>query len=154
MSLARARIIFVQEFSHTFRRPLFWFLVFLLFLMTWGFSTGFFSIQSGDTSVGGTQAWVTSEFSFAMALAVLVAMLYGFFGSIGSGMAVISDDEARISDMLLSTPLRPSEYVWGKFLAIFGGFLGALAIHLLLTFFFYHVLPASADMEEIRGRST
>ncbi len=151
MSLARARIIFVQEFSHTFKRPLFWFLILLLFLMTWGFSTGFLSIQSGDTSVGGTRAWMTSEFSFAMALAVLVAMLYGFFGSIGSGMAVVADDEARISDMLLSTPLRPWEYVWGKFLAIFGGFLGALAVHLLLTFFFYHVLPASADTEEMRG---
>lgn len=151
MSLARTRIIFFQELFHTFKRPLFWFLILLLFLMTWGFSAGFLGIQSGDTSVGGTRAWMTSEFSFAMSLAILVAMIYGFFGSIGSGLAIVADDEARISDMLLSTPLRPAEYVWGKFLAIFCGFLGALAIHLLLTFLFYHAIPASAEMQELRG---
>lgn len=150
MSLARARIIFSQELFHTFKRPLFWFLIGLLVFMSWGFSTGSMQIQSGDTTVGGTKAWITSEFSFAMLLAVLVAMLYGFFGSIASGMAIISDDEAKVSDMLLSTPLRPSEYVWGKFLAILGGFLGALAIHLLVTFFFYHGLP-DAESAEIRG---
>ena len=92
MSLARTRTIFVQELSHTFKRPLFWFLVFLLVLMTWGLSTGDMRIQSGDSSVGGTKAWITSEFSFAFAVAVLVAILYSFFGSIASGMAIVSDD--------------------------------------------------------------
>ena len=150
MSLARARIIFSHEIVHTFKRPLFWFLVLLLVFMSWGFSSGSMQIQSGDTTVGGTRAWVTSEFSFAMLLALLVAMLYGFFGSIASGMAIISDEEAKISDMLLSTPLRPSEYVWGKFLAILGGFLAALGIHLLVTIFFYHGVP-DAESAEIRG---
>ena len=150
MSLARTRIIFSQELSHILKRPLFWFLIGLLAFMSWGVSAGEMEIESGNPSVGGTRAWVTSEFSFAMTLTILVAMLYGFFGAIASGMAVISDDEARISDMLLSTPLRPSEYVWGKFLAIFGGFLGALGVHLLLTSFFNHALPGSGSAE-IRG---
>jgi ABC-2 type transport system permease protein len=150
MSLARASVIFFHELSHTFRRPLFWFLVALLFVMSWGFSNGSFEIESGDTTVGGTRPWVTSEFSFAMVLGPMMAMFYGFFGSIASGMTIISDDEARITDMLLATPLRPSEYVWGKFLAILGAFLGALGLHLLLAFFFYHVVP-DAEAAEIRG---
>jgi ABC-2 type transport system permease protein len=149
-SLARTGTIFAEELARTLKRPLFWFLILLLLLMTWGFSTGNLQIQSGDSSVGGTKAWVTSEFSFARVLTLLVAMLYGFFGSVAAGMAVVSDDEAKISDMLLSTPLRPAEYVWGKFLAILCGFLGALGLHVLLAVFFNHVLP-NPGAAEIRG---
>jgi ABC-2 type transport system permease protein len=150
LSFARTRVIFAEELSRTFRRPLFWFLVFLLVLMSWGMSSGHVQIGTGDSSVGGTKAWVTSEFSFAPILAVLVAMLYSFFGSIAAGMAIVSDDEAKISDLLLSTPLKPAEYVWGKFLAIFTGFVGALGIHLLLVVFFNHAVPNPAAVE-IRG---
>jgi ABC-2 type transport system permease protein len=150
LSLARAGAVFAEELSRTFKRPLFWFLVALLALMSWGLSTGHMQIASGDSSVGGTKAWVTSEFAFARALMVLIALLYGFFASIAAGMAIVSDDEARISDMLLSTPLRPSEYVWGKFLAILAGFLGVLGLHVLLTIFFNHGLPNPAALE-IRG---
>ncbi|HEX9940792.1 MAG TPA: ABC transporter permease subunit [Thermoanaerobaculia bacterium] len=150
MSLARARTVFSQELAHTLKRPLFWSLVLMLVLMTWGLSTGNMQISSGDASVGGTKAWITSEFSFAFALAMLVAILYSFFGSIASGMAVVSDDESKISEMLLATPLRPAEYVWGKFAAILAGFLGALGIHLLLAVFFNHVLP-NPEAAEIQG---
>src|SRR5205085_11220867 len=112
VSLARTWTIFSEELARTFKRPLFWFLIFLVLLLTWGLSTGHMQIASGSSTVGGTKAWVTSEFAFARALMVMMAMIYGFFGSIAAGMAVVSDEEARISDMLLSTPLRPSEYVW------------------------------------------
>jgi ABC-2 type transport system permease protein len=150
LSLSRAGVVYAEELNRTFRRPLFWFLVFLLVLMSWGMSGGHVHIGTGDSSVGGTKAWVTSEFSFAPVLAILMAMLYSFFSSIAAGMAIVSDDEAKISDMLLSTPLKPSEYVWGKFLAIFTGFVGALGIHLLLVMFFNHGLPNPAAVE-IRG---
>jgi len=39
LSLARTRVIFAEELGRTVRRPLFWFLVFFLLLMTWGMST-------------------------------------------------------------------------------------------------------------------
>jgi ABC-type transport system involved in multi-copper enzyme maturation permease subunit len=149
LSLSRTGVVFAEELGRTFKRPLFWFLVALLCLLTWLMSRGSLHIGTGDSSVGGTKAWVTSEFSFAPLLALLMGMLYSFFASIASGMAIVADDEAKISDMLLSTPLRPSEYVWGKFLAILTGFLGVLGIHLLLTLFFYHLLPNPAA--EIRG---
>lgn len=142
MLTRRTRIVFIHEFFETWKKPLFRILVALLVLTSWGFSNGGMQIQSGDTTVGGgARAWVTSEFSFALLLTFLVPMLYGFFGSIASGVAILSDDEARISDMLLSTPLSPSEYVWGKFLGILGAFLSALGLHLLATFFFYHGVP-------------
>lgn len=150
MSLTRTGVIFSQEFNRTLKRPLFWCLVILLVLMTWGLSTGHMRISSGDSSVGGTKAWITSEFSVAHALALLVAIFYSFFGSIAAGMAVISDDESKISEMLLATPLKPSEYVWGKFLAILAGFLTVLGIHLGLAVFFNHVLP-NPEAVEIQG---
>jgi ABC-2 type transport system permease protein len=150
MNLVRTRAVFSQELAHTFKRPLFWFLIAMLFLMTWGLSTGNVQISSGDASVGGKRVWITSEYSVTFALAMLVAILYSFFGSIASGMAIVADDEAKVSDMLLSTPLRASEYVWGKFLAILAGFLAAMGIHLLLAVFFNHLLP-NPDAAEIRG---
>jgi ABC-2 type transport system permease protein len=150
MNLVRTRTVFSQELSHTFKRPLFWFLISLLFLAVWGLSTGHLQISSGDASVGGKRVWITSEYSVTFALVMLVAILYSFFGSIASGLAIVSDDDAKISDMLLSTPLRTSEYVWGKFLAIVAGFLAALGLHLLLAAFFNHGLP-NPDAAEIRG---
>ena len=150
MNLARTRTVFSQELAHTFKRPLFWFLILMLLLVTWGLSTGSVQISSGDASVGGKRAWITSEYSVTFALVMLVAILYSFFCSIAAGMAVVADDEAKVSDMLLSTPLRASEYVWGKFLAILAGFLAALGIHLLFAVFFNHLLP-NADAAEIRG---
>jgi ABC-type transport system involved in multi-copper enzyme maturation permease subunit len=149
-SLARAGTIYGEELARTVRRPLFWFLVLLLFLMTWGLSGGHLQIASGDSSVGGTKVWISSEFAFARTVVALMALLYGFFGSIAAGMAVVSDDEAKISDMLLSTPLKPAEYVWGKFLAIFTGFVAAFVLHVLFAVFFNHVLP-NPGAAEIRG---
>src|SRR3954469_9445727 len=98
--------------------------------MTWGMSTGHMQIGTGDSSVGGTKAWVTSEFSFAPLLAVLMVMLYSFFGSMARGMWIDRDDETKINDMVVSTRLRPAEYVWGKFLAILTGFLAVVGIRL------------------------
>ena len=146
-ALTRARTIFGLELAHTLKRPLFWFLIAILVLTTWLFSMGSLTISSGDASVGGTKAWITSEFNFAFLLITLVAILYSFFGSIASGMAVISDDEARVGEILHSTSLRPGEYVWGKFLAIVAGFVAALGIHLLLAMFFNHLVPSSQSAE-------
>jgi ABC-2 type transport system permease protein len=150
LSFTRTRVVFTEELSRTFRRPLFWFLVVLLVVVTGLLSTGHLRIASGDSSVGGTKAWVTSEFAFGRTLMALMALLYGFFASIAGGMAVVADDEAKISDMLLSTPLKPAEYVWGKFLAILAGFSSVLAIHALLAIFFNHLL-ANPSALEIRG---
>ncbi len=148
--VSRARTVFAQELAHTLRRPLFWFLVFLVLLMSWGMSTGDVQIASGDSTVGGTKAWLTSEFSFAFILLALVTLLYSFFLSIAAGMAVIRDDEFRMGEMLHATPLRPGEYVWAKFLGILIAFLTVLGLHILFTIFFNHLMP-NPEAAEIRG---
>ena len=41
-------------------------------------------------------------------------------------MTILQDDEWRLGDMLHATPLRPGEYVWGKFTALLSGVLAYL----------------------------
>ncbi|HSN88169.1 MAG TPA: hypothetical protein VL025_15530, partial [Thermoanaerobaculia bacterium] len=150
MSSARLRTVFVAETAHQLTRPLFWSLILVLALFSGFFSTGNMQISTGDASVGGTKAWITSEFNFAFFLTMLVALVYGIFASIASGLAIPTDDEHKVGDLLHSTPLKPGEYVWGKFLAITFTFLVALGLHVVFTIFFYHLVP-NAKAAEIRG---
>jgi len=142
--------VFGMTFRHTLKRPLFWVLVVLLALMSWGLSTGSVMINSGDSSVGGKKAWLTSEFNVAFVLAILVALIYGFFLSVAAGMSVIEDDEQRVSEIVAATPLAPAEYVWGKFLAVLTAFGAIIGLHLLMMIFWYQVAP-NAAAAEIRG---
>jgi ABC-2 type transport system permease protein len=146
----RFRAVSGMALRHTLKRPLFWVLILLLALMSWGLSTGSVSISSGDASVGGKKAWLTSEFNVAFVIAILVALIYGFFVSVAAGMAVIEDDEQRVSEIVAATPLTPAEYVWGKFLAIMAAFFGVLGLHLLMMVFWYQWVP-NAAAAEIRG---
>lgn len=150
MSTARLRTVFAAETSHHLSRPLFWSLILVLALFSGLFSTGKMQISTGDASVGGTKAWITSEFNFAFFLTMLVVLIYGIFASIAAGLAVPADDESKVGDLLHSTPLKPAEYVWGKFLAVAFAFAVALLLHVAFTIFFYHLVP-NAKAGEIRG---
>jgi ABC-2 type transport system permease protein len=146
----RAAAVFRLELEHTLSRPLFLFLVTLLLLLSFGLSRGSVTIASGDASVGGTKAWITSEFAVAFALSILAGLLYAFFLAIASGLAVVQDDEWKVSELLHATPLSPREYVWGKFLAVLGGFGVALGLHLLFAMAFNQLVP-NPHTAEIRG---
>ena len=63
MSIARLSASFRVEFRYSFRRPLFIALAVILALTAFGLSSGHMQISSGDSSVGGTKAWITSEFA-------------------------------------------------------------------------------------------
>jgi ABC-type transport system involved in multi-copper enzyme maturation permease subunit len=128
------------DLFHNLRRPIFWIWIAVLVLLTWGMSTGEMRISSGDTTVGGKQAYITSEFANAQILTVIVAVCYGFFIAIGAGMVVIRDRELGIDPVLHSTQLRMSEYVWGKFLGALLTFVLVLVVHLLLAVLFNHQL--------------
>ena len=125
----------------------------ILVLSAWGMSTGSMRIQSGDASVGGTKVWITSEFAVAMQLSILTPLFYGFFLATAAGMTVIQDEEWRLGDLLHATPLKPSEYLWGKFAAVLVGTILVLLVHLTAMVFFNHVLPNGAT-QEIRGPFT
>ena len=144
MSPRRLALVAGCDLKYSARRFLFWVWAALLALLAWGLSEGTVRIQSGDSQVGGTKSHITSEFAVAQLLAVLTPLIYGFFVAVVGGMAVISDDEARVGEVLHATPLRPGEYIWGKFLAVILATLAVLAIHLGVMIVCNHVLPAGA----------
>jgi ABC-2 type transport system permease protein len=150
MSAARLYRVFRLDFVNYCKRPLFWVLILVLVLTSWGLSTGSMQISSGDSHVGGTKAWITSEFASTQMLAIVVFIFYGFFIAVAAGMPIIRDDEAKMADMLHSTPLRVGEYVWGKFAAVLIAFLAVLGLHLVLIVFFNHFVPNEHSLE-IRG---
>jgi ABC-2 type transport system permease protein len=141
--------VFRQEFSHQLRRPLFWVQVLLLGFFAFSMSNGQASIQSGDARVGGTKAWIDSEFAVTQLLILLTGVLYSFFISVGAGMALIRDGELKVGELLHATRLTPGEYVWGKFLAQLAGSVAVLTLHLALTAAFNHLLPHGANRDSI-----
>jgi ABC-2 type transport system permease protein len=150
MSLRRFRLVFRHDFAQQATRPLTWILIIMLGLTAWGLSMGDVRISSGNSSVGGTKAWITSEFNNAKLMALEVFLFYSLFLAVAAGMALIQDEELKVGEVLHATPLRPREYIWGKFLAVLAAFLGVLGVHLLLTVFFNHIVP-NAKVVEMRG---
>jgi ABC-type transport system involved in multi-copper enzyme maturation permease subunit len=141
--------VFRGDLAYHTRRPLFGIWVAIVVFFAWSMSTGSMQIRSGDASVGGTKAWITSEFAVAMQLSVLTPLFYSFFLVTVTGMPVIQDEEWRLGELLHSTPLRPGEYLWAKFAAAMVSTLLVLAIHLAAMIFFNHALPAGEQKEII-----
>lgn len=149
MSFARTFEVFRQEFSHNLRRPLFWVQALLLGFMVYMLSTGRAQMSSGDARVGGHKAWLTSEFAITQTLILLVSIIYVFFVSVAAGMSVIRDDEQKVGELLHSTPLRPSEYVWGKYLAVLASFSGMMVMQVGFSILCNHVLPHGSNADYI-----
>lgn len=148
MSRSRLGRVFGFELRWQLRRPLFWIWAGILVLTAWGLSGGFLTIASGEAQVGGSEAWLTSQFAVAQTLSVTVFVFYAFFMAVAAGMAVIQDeDEWGVGKLLHATPLRPGEYVWGKALALLTAFVAVLLIHLAATAFFNHVMPHPENPE-------
>src|SRR5271165_824386 len=83
--------VMAGDLAYHARRPLFIVWAVTLSLCAWGMSTRSMTIQSGDATVGGTKAFVTSEFAVAMQVAVITALVYSFFVAVTAGMTVIQD---------------------------------------------------------------
>ena len=150
MSLRRILAVGRLELSQTLRRPMFWILLLLLTLMSWGLSAGNVTIASGDTAVGGDKAWINSESQMTMFVIVLTFLITAFFASVAAGMAVLRDDEVGASEILHTTPLRPAEYVAGKFAGVTVTFLFALTWQLLTLVVFFQLMPIE-NAAEVRG---
>jgi ABC-type transport system involved in multi-copper enzyme maturation permease subunit len=148
--MSRPLRVFRLDFFHSFRRPLYWILLLILALLAWGLSSGHVAVSSGDSRVGGTKAWITSEFALTQLLTIVVFCSYSFFLAVAAGLPIIRDDELKISELLHSTSLTVGEYVWGKFAAVLASFLVVLGIHLGLMMFFNQLVPNERSLE-IRG---
>ena len=146
---ARFFEVFREEFRHNLRRPLFWFLILLIGFFLWELSGGEASMGSGDARVGGTKAWITSEFAQAQLLIMMVSIIYSFFVSVGAGMSLIRDHDQKVGELLHSTRLTAGEYVWGKYAGLLASFLWVLAIQLALSMVFNHLLPHGTNRDSI-----
>ncbi|HEY6196328.1 MAG TPA: ABC transporter permease, partial [Candidatus Eisenbacteria bacterium] len=149
MSGVRLFEVFRQDLKFHLRRPLLWVLILLLGFLAYSISVGHAQIGSGDARVGGHKAFITSEFALTQLLIFLGSLIYVFFVSVAAGMSMIRDDEAKVGELLHSTPLRPDEYVWGKFLAVLVAFLAVLGVHLAMTMVFNHLLPHGSNSDYI-----
>jgi hypothetical protein len=150
MSPRRFIACFNIEFLHSFKRPLFIALMLFLALTAFGLSSGSMQISSGDSSVGGTKAWITSEFAQTQTMAYLTLLYYAFFIAAAAGLTLLRDREVKVDVILHSTPITPGEYVWGRFFAVVGGFALVMVWQALSLAFFNHVVP-NASVSEIRG---
>lgn len=150
MSFRRLGATFAVEFRHSFQRPLFVVLALILLLSAFGLSTGQMQISSGDSSVGGTKAWITSEFAQTQMMTFITLLYYAFFIAAAAGLTLLRDRESKVDVLLHSTPLTAGEYVWGRFLAVTGGFAALMAWQMAANAFFNHVVP-NGSAEEIRG---
>ena len=140
-SFRRLGLVAGLDISESLRRPLF---ILFALLMAWnGFlaSRGSWIFRSIDTSLGGSKAWVDSEFQTAYIYGLIGFLLIAFFVTVAAGTPLIRDGERNVGPLLHSTPLRPGEYVWGKFLAALAGSLLAIAFLPLVTGIFSHLLP-------------
>jgi len=148
--MSRFLVVFRTDLRFHLTRPLFWVLLIILGFMSFGLAKGWVQISTGDSTIGGTQAWVTSEFAVALMFPVMAMLFYGFFVSVASGMSIPRDDELRVGPVLHATPLGAGEYVWAKFAAVLTAFLIVMAVNLFLLIAFSYFWP-HADADEIRG---
>ena len=150
MSVRRFREIYWLDLLHFLRRPLFWIWVFIVVLFALLLAKGGATIESGDADVGGTKAWLTSEFAMAKMLGVFVPICYVFFIAVASGMPIIRDDELEVGELIHSTPVRAGEYLLAKFLAPLTAALFVLALNLGAFMLFNHVF-VTAKTQEVVG---
>ncbi|MEM8964027.1 MAG: M1 family aminopeptidase, partial [Acidobacteriota bacterium] len=88
-----------------------------------------------------------SEFQIAYIAALIGFFVMVFFVAVAVGLPIVRDEEDNVSPLLHSTPLRPAEYVWGKFGAAYGMCVVVLGLFLASWIVFAHGLPNLGDPE-------
>ena len=140
-SFHRLGLVAGLDLKENFSRPLFLIFALIMLLNGWWMSRGNWIFQSIDTSLGGPKAWADSEFQTSYVYALIGFMQIAFFVAVAAGMSLIRDDEYNVGELLRSTPLRPAEYVWGKFLAALLASLAALLVLPVSTGLLAHLAP-------------
>jgi ABC-2 type transport system permease protein len=146
-SFRRLGLVAGLDLQESLRRPLFLIFAALMFGNGWLMSRGNWIFRSIDTSLGGEKAWVDSEFQITYVFGLIGFFLIGFFVAVAAGMPLIRDAEQKIGDLLHSTPLRPGEYVWGKFLAALAACFAAVLVLPVSTGLLSHLLPDPSNPE-------
>ncbi|MEM6647548.1 MAG: ABC transporter permease subunit [Bacteroidota bacterium] len=142
MSRTRLWTIAQHEFRRHLLSPVLWVLLVLIAVLTASLNPTTM-IPSDATAVGGVRAFANSPYALGQFFALTGLFCYPFFAAILAGFSVIRDDEARVTEVLHSTPLTPAEYVLGKFLGVVLVLLVAMALHLGASMFIIEALPGS-----------
>ena len=140
-SFRRLGLVAGLDIQESLRRPLFLIFAAVMVLNGYWMSRGIWVFRSINTSLGSPRAWVDSEFQTAYVYALINYFMIAFFVAVAAGMPLIRDAEQKLVDLLHSTPLRPSEYVWGKFLAALTASLVAVLVLPVSTGILSHFLP-------------
>jgi ABC-type transport system involved in multi-copper enzyme maturation permease subunit len=138
------------DLKENLKRPLLWIWLVLSLLTSMVMAAGVFRISSGEDMAGGIQAHITSQFGNAYEMSLFVAVLFPLFVAVVAGMGVLRDGELRIEQLLHSTPLSPSEYVWGKFAAALATSFATLLAMVCGLMLFKHGMTG-ADKPELVG---
>ena len=147
MSWHRLYTVFKTDFQTNLKGPLFWMWYVLLAWNAFLISNSSWIIRSVDTSVGTEKSFVNSEFQLAFVLALMCFLMLGLFVAIIAGSPILRDSQYRVGEIIHATPLRPSEYIWGKYLAALATCLVAILLFLLTLILLTDVIPNPAAAE-------
>lgn len=138
MNFYRVLTLAWSDIRLAWRKPLPIVLLVLLAILIFGLSAGGDIVSAGgDGDIGGKRQWINSETRIAMIDLSLLGLLIPFFVSVQCGLSLVNDEDNKIDKVLLSTPLSPLEYTFGRFLGslvpilvVLGLFLG---LQILIT---------------------
>jgi ABC-2 type transport system permease protein len=150
MSWHRLSTVFKTDFLTNLKRPLFWIWYVLLAWNAYLISISSWIYRSVDTSVGTEKSFVNSEFQLAFVLSLMSFLMLGLFIAIISGSPILRDSQYRVGEIIHTTPLRPSEYIWGKYLAALATCLLAILLFLLTLILLTDVIP-NPSVAEFHG---
>src|SRR3954467_7313828 len=88
-SLRRLGLVAGQDLAESLRRPLFLIWALLMAWNGWLQSRGAWLFHSIDTSLGGSKAWVDSEFQTTYIYALVGFFLVSFFVAVAAGLPPI-----------------------------------------------------------------
>ncbi|HYX24285.1 MAG TPA: hypothetical protein VFC23_09055, partial [Thermoanaerobaculia bacterium] len=146
-SFRRFALVAGLDLKASLRGPLFLIWAALMAGNGWLMSRSAWLFRSIDTSLGSNKAWSDSEFQITYVFALIGFFFVAFFVAVAAGTPLVRDEELNVGPLLHSTPLRPGEYVWGKFSAALLSSLAAVAVLPVTTGIFSHFLPDPSQPE-------
>lgn len=150
MNLARFLTVARYEAGVQLKSPAFWMLLLALLFVTAALNP-VAMIPSDRSEVAGERAFDNSAYALVQSFAIGSFFAYTFFAALMAGFAVIRDDEARIGDLLHSTPLTAAEYALGKFAGVVFALGAALGAHLLFVLLFREGRALAGISSEAHG---
>lgn len=152
MRMHRIGAVVRADLARYRRQPMIFVWAIVIAVFAWLFARGNLTIGAGDSTAGGTRAWVTSELAMAHVFGVGTLLLHGFFTSILCGLPIVRDEELRIGPIVHTTGISRAEYAAAKLGAALLVCLGMLALNVTLAVAFNHLWPTGKP--SIRGPFT